>query len=339
MQTILLQGGITPALSADNKYLAVCLNNDLVLLDANSGETLAVKPTEQQLFEAQIGFSPDNHKLALTQQNKLLIWNLADGSKETSINFTAFGRNDCFWTSPTAVMVGAPLTFVDLTMQYPIWTYEGADITAPLGDHGLFVVNDMPRNTAVIVPGKLPHAAALQTVEQAKKDPNFFALKPSTRVRIDVSGISLPNLQADAEASLGKRLEANGNSVDANAPLTLKATLVKGKDHEVSYRSFGEPFFRGGKKYTVPGWEYTVQFIADGKTLWQTGGGTFPPPILHLSKDETVESALQKYSTPSAEFFKHVELPKYVARAQGNSNNQPSSLSLRRAPVTITGLR
>jgi hypothetical protein len=154
---------------------------------------------------------------------------------------------------------------------------------------------------------------------------------------VDVSGITLSELQEDVAPVLKAKLEANGNPIDNAAEITVKASLTKGKDHEVSYRTFGRPPFAEGKKYTVPGWEFSLQIATGGKTHWQTGGGTYPPPIIHLRQDETVESHLKKYGTPKADFFKHLELPKYVARAQGNTPGKSTSLG--KSQVTSLGIR
>jgi hypothetical protein len=332
------QGNASPCLSPDGKLLACCLNNEIVLLDADSGDVIASKPTDRQLLDAKLSFSSDNQKLACFYMNKLDVWNLSSGTLQESVNVQGFGlQAQCFWTSPNSVMAGMPLTYVDLAMQYPIWSYDGTDKVAPCGDCGIFVVHDHQRNAFVLIPSKLPHPAALQTAEQAKKNPNFFLLKPGVRVRVDVSGIQLPELQNAAAELLKKKLEANGNPVDDSATISLKANLAKGKDHEISYRTFGTLPFREGKKYTVPGWDYNLQLVSGDKTHWQTSGGTYPPPILHLSQDETVETYLKKYSTPKADFFKGIELPKYVAVAQ--SNTPGTSTSLRRSTVTPMGFR
>jgi WD40 repeat protein len=338
-QTLALGGHIVPApgISPDGKYLACVANQELVMLDASSGETVAVKSTGQHLHLPRLSFSPDGKKLACTTMNKLNVFSVAEGHLETSVAINGAGHQlPCFWTTPTAVLAGHPLSYVETSMNVNVWGYDGTDKIAPLGDHGVMVIGDGPRGAPSVIAVKLPHAGAVQLMEQAKKDPNFFVLKPGTRVSVDVQAISDATLRQEAKSSLETRLQENGHPLGAGG-VTLVASLERGKDHEVSYRSFGQPLFDRGKTYTVTGWVYTLKVNAGGRTHWQTGGGNHPPPIIHLKQDESVESHLQKYNTPSAAFFKHVELPKYVARAQGNDAG--GSTSLRRSQVTAAGLR
>jgi len=77
--------------------------------------------------------------------------------------------------------------------------------------------------------------------------------------------------------------------------------------------------------------------VADGKTHWITGAGNHPPPLIHLKQDETIEEHLKQYGKPGADFFQHVQLPKYVARAQ--TDQQTGSQSLRQSQVTAQGIR
>jgi hypothetical protein len=338
-QSLALGGHVTaiPGKSPDGKYLACVSNQDLIILDAASGDTVAVKATGQQMHQPKLSFSPDGKKLACTYMNKMDVYGLAEASVETTVQVNGAGGNaPCFWTSPTAVMVGAPLAYIETSMNVNVWGYDGTDKVAPLGDHGVMVIQDVHRKLQSLIPVKLPHGAAVQLVEQAKKDPSFFVLKPGTKVSVDVSGISDASIQQDAKAALEAKLEGNGNPVGSGG-VTLVASMERGKDHEVSYRTFGSLPFDRGKTYTVTGWVFGLKLSGGGKTHWQSTGGNHPPHMIHLKQDESVESHLKQYNTPNANFFKYAELPKYVARAQGN--DPAMSSSLRRSQVTTGGVR
>jgi len=338
-QSLALGGGFvsTPGISPDGKYLACVVNQDLVLVDAVSGETTAVKPTGRQMHQPHLSFSPDGKKLACSYMNKVDVFDLAEGNLETSVSINmGGGATPCFWTSPSALLVGQPLAYVETSMNLNIWGYDGTDKVTPLGDYGVMYVHDGVRNVQGLIALKLPHQPAVQLVEQAKKDPNLFVLKPGVRVSLDVSQISEPGVREEAKAALEAKLEANSNPVGPGG-VTLVASLERGKDHEVSYRTFGTPPFAQGTKYTVTGWVYSLKLLSGGKTHWQTGAGNYPPPIIHLKRDESVESHLKQYSVPSGSYFKFIELPKYVARVQGDA--AATSTSLRRSQVTANGIR
>lgn len=336
MQSLQLQGGC-PGFSADRKYLAGRNNNDLVILDAASGETVAVKQIPHGIYQ-RFAFSPDGKKLACLKHDKADIYDVAEGQLATSMSTVAVSQEaPCFWSSNNALLCGTPLCYLSPDMNLNVWAYDGVEKVVPMGDVALLIVQAQQRQGHALLPIKLPHQAAVQAVEQAKKDPNFFVLKPGTPVQVDVSGIGDPALLDQVQSTLSKRLKEKGHPV-GSGKVTLVASMAPGKAHEVSYRTFGEPpFGRPAKTYTVPGWTYELKLVFDGKTHWTTGGGNHPPPIIHLKQDETIESHLKQYGVASTRFFEHVELPSYVARAQNNQTT--GSASLRRSQVTSGGIR
>lgn len=333
-QTLQLQGNSTPALSPDQKVLAAKSNNDLVLLDAVTGDTLSVKPIGPGNHQ-RFAFSPDGKKLACITTNKGEIYDLATANLVTAISATGFGpETNCFWASPTALLAGHPLCFLYPEMNVNVWRYDGIDKLAVLGDTTLIATKGQGFN---IVPLKLPHSSALQMIEKAKSDPKFFVLKPGTKVRIDASSISDPALQEEVTELLSRKLQEAGHSA-GSSNVTLVASMEKSKDHEVAYHTFPGPSFgRASKTHTVPGWSYQLKLVADGKTHWVLNGGNHPPPMIHLKENETIESHLKQYGVASANFFKHLEMPKYVARAQ--SDQTAGSQSLRQSQITPNGIR
>jgi len=334
-QTVQLQGNCSPALSPDQKLIIAKSNNDLVVLDAVTGDTLAVKPLAQAMH-SRFAISPDGKQLAAMNINKVEVYDLQSANLTTTISANGFGNESpLFWTSPTALLGGHPLCYLAPDMNVNVWAYDGIDKIAVLGDHVLVTAAGQGNKGVTLVPAKLPHSSALQLIEQAKKDPNFFILKPGAKVRIDASSITDATVHEQAVDALTKKLQELDISV-GSGNLTLVASMEKSKDHEVSYRSFGAGFGRE-KTHTVPGWTYHLKLVADGRTHWATTGGNHPPHMLHLKQDETIESHLKQYGTPNADFFKFVELPKYVARAQSDQNT--GSMSLKRSQVTSQGIR
>lgn len=335
LQTLQLQGNTSPALSPDQKFLVAKSNTDLVMLDAITGETLAVKPIGHG-GHGRFAVSPDGKHLAVQNANKVDVYDLPTANLLTSISASGFGHESpLYWTSPTTLLGGYPLSYLAPEMNVNVWAYDGIEKAAFLGDYALMIAGGQGGRGSTLVPAKLPHAAALQLIEQARNDPNFFVLKPGATVRVDASSITDSTLQQEATDALTKKLEETGFKVGSGG-LTLVAGIEKSKDHEVSYHSFG-PGFGRDKTHTVPGWTYTLKLVAEGRTQWSTGGGNHPPHFIQLKRDETIESHLKQYGTPNAGFFKMVELPKYVARTQ--SDQPQGSASLKRSQVTSNGIR
>jgi SLA1 homology domain 1, SHD1 len=335
IQTLQLQGNSSPTLSPDQKFLIGKSNNDLVILDATSGDTLSVKPLAPG-NHSRFAISPDGKQLAAMNMNKVEVYDMASANVTTTITASGFGNESpLFWSSPTALLGGHPLCYLAPEMNVNAWAYDGADKVAVLGDHVLMVAAGQGNKGVTLVPAKLPDNAALQLIDQAKNDPHFFILKPGATVRIDASAISDTTIQQEAIDALTKKALEMGFTV-GSGNLALVASMEKSKDHEVSYRSFGAGFGRE-KTHTVPGWTYHLKLVADGRTYWSNTGGNHPPHMLNLKRDETIENHLKQYGVPNANFFKFVELPKYVARAQSDQNM--GSMSLKRSQITPNGIR
>jgi hypothetical protein len=335
IQSLQLQGNTSPSLSPDLKFIVGKSNTDLVMLDANSGETLAVKPVGHGAH-GRFAISPDGKHLAIQNINKVEIFDLPTANLVTTISANGFGHESpLYWTSPTTLLGGHPLSYLAPEMNVNVWAYDGAEKVTFLGDYGLMIAGGQGGKGSTLVPARLPHSAAVQLLEQARSDPNFFVLKPGATVRVDASGISDSNLQQEAIETLTKKLEESGFKVGSGG-LTLVAGLEKSKDHEVAYHMFG-PGFGRDKTHTVPGWTYTLKLVADDRTHWSNIGGNHPPHFIQLKKDETIESHLKQYGVPNANFFKHIEIPKYVARAL--SDQTQGSTSLKRSQVTPNGIR
>ncbi|MFO0811775.1 MAG: SHD1 domain-containing protein [Gemmatales bacterium] len=333
-QTMQLQGNITPALSHDRKLLATRSNNDLVILDAVSGDTLSVKPMSNMQL-SRLAFSPDGRQLAAVTIAKVEVFDLATGNQTSTVSINGFGHEvPCYWASPTALLAGSPLCYVSPEMNVNVWGYDGADKFAFAGDTTFALTK--PQGFT-LVPVKLPHASALQMLEQARSNPNFFILKPGTTVSIDVSGISDHKVKEEVSTALERKITEAGHKVGSGG-VTLVATVTKGKDHEMAYSSFPGPAFgRREKTHTVPGWVYQLKLVAGGITHWTAGGGNHPPPLIHLKEGETVEQHLKKYGEVNAGFFQHIEVPKFVAKATSDQTN--GSASLKRSQITANGIR
>jgi hypothetical protein len=333
--TMQLQGNITPAISHDGNLLATKSNNDLVILDAITGDTLSVKNLSHGQL-SRLAFSPDGKHLAAITMAKVEVIDLATGNQTNTISINGFGHEvPCYWASPTALLAGNPLSYVSPEMNVNVWAYEGCDKFAFAGDTTFALTK--PQGFT-LVPVKLPHGSAVQMLEQAKSNPNFFILKPGTTVSIDVSGISDHKLKEEVSEALERRIRDAGHQVGRGG-VVLAASITKGKDHEMSYSSFHTPAFgrRAEKTHTVPGWIYNLKLVSGGITHWTAGGGNHPPPIIHLREGETVEQHLKKYADANAGFFKNVEVPKYVARA--TSDQTQGSASLKRSQITANGIR
>ncbi|WP_197453798.1 SHD1 domain-containing protein [Caulifigura coniformis] len=294
-------------LSPDKKYAAI-LTDSLLVVDLESGDTIASLPTTLK-HGAVLAFSPDGKRLAAGFSSAITAWDLATGEvyrDEIISGVTAVQTLPFLWTSPTHLLVG--MTLVDLENHLPLWTYVGAERAANYGGATLLAA-DRAGQAGALVSTDLPHPAATTALKQALGSPGLFAVKPGTPVSIDVSGLPDAAEQEKVKSALETQLAAAGLKSTPGAPVTLKATLTSASKEE-QYRVLGA----GLETRSVNVTRYTskVELVAGGQTAWQSSSGSGPSFLVRPKADETLEDAIRNSSKPNYDFFSKVSIPHYV---------------------------
>ena len=212
-----------------------------------------------------------------------------------------------------------------------LWTYSGQQQVATAGPWTVFATVDGEKSGA-LVPLAIPHRAATDLLAKAATDPNLFVLRAGTKVRIDVGRIPDPAVQATAAEALAGKLKAIGCTADPAGTIVLTAGVKGPEKKTLSLRNAGD--------YDVQEWITSLEFVHDGKTVWQTQSSNVPGgPVIffNLEEGENIGSWLAKRQKPDYGLFERVELPRFLQRpgAAGPSG----SMTLGTSQVTAGGLR
>ncbi len=326
-----------PALSHNRKWLAYFAGNDIGVFDLEKREVIAQRGAPAKMHASHMAFSPSSARLACLTQDGLNVWNVETGKVDFDIPLT-FHQTGWLIDYPddNYVLVGNHL-LIDIENQLNLWSYDGASQVRSAGGLTYFAVVDGFKKPGAIVPTVLPHAGAKDVVKKALNDPEFCVLRPGTKVRIDVSGIQDAAQRDRVSQGLKLNLEGIDCQGGAQGAIDLVASVEGPKAIKVSYIGVGEFNFN---QSTVK-----VRFVYQNRTVWESMASN-TPGFVHLPPGENMEGYLRKSETPYYDFFKTVQLPKYLVKpnaARNQATGQPlqpgGSVSLGTSRITAAGLR
>lgn len=322
-----IDGGSAPALSPDRKLLAFSTGQQVGVLDLEKSEVVALQATPHTPWP-HLCFNPDGTMLALATHGKLLVWNFADGNLYRDIPMSAHVNGSMVWPHPQFMLLGKSQLF-DIENQVKMWTYNGGDAVEMVGmGQCAFVVNAGTDKPGALVIGQVPTSAFEKKLAEAKKQPDFFVLKPGVTVKLMLDALQDAQEREKARAALTTKLKERGCEVGANGTIELVATTEAGEEQDVSYHGFGiSPF----KTYKVRNYLSKLSFNYQGKVCWQTSGSSVPG-FIQLKEGETIEQVLRRSERPNYAVFQNVELPKMLMKPTGTDG-------LGASQVTVAGVQ
>jgi hypothetical protein len=191
-----------------------------------------------------------------------------------------------------------------------------------------FVVNAGTDKPGAVVIGQVPTPAFEKKLAEAKKQPDFFVLKPGTTVKLVLEALQDAQEREKVRTSLTAKLKERGCEVGPNGTIDLVATAEAGEERDVSYHGFGiSPF----KSYKVRDYISKLTFNYQGKVCWQTAGSSVPG-FIQLKEGETIEQVLRRSERPNYSVFQNVELPKMLMKPTGTDG-------LGTSQVTVAGVQ
>ena len=311
MFALQIDGGSGPALSPDRKLLAFSTGQQVGVLDLEKQEVVALQATPQTSWP-QLCFNPDGTMLACYSHGKLLVWNFADGKLYRDIPLAGInvGGGGMIWPHPQFMLLGKSQLF-DVDNQVKLWSYHGGDAAEIVGlGQCAFVVNAGHEKPGALVIGPVPTPAFERTLAAAKKQPDFFVLKPGTTVKLVLEALQDAQEREKVRAALTAKLKERGCEVGPNGTIDLVATAEPGEERDISYHGFGiSPF----KTYKVRDYISKLTFNYQGKVCWQTQGSSVPG-FIQLKEGETIEQVLRRSERPNYTMFQNVELPKMLMK-------------------------
>jgi hypothetical protein len=321
-------GGGRPALSPDRKRIAFSDGKNVGIFDVEQRAVIAQQATPMSLHAPQLAFSPSGKRLACISQDKLLVWDVANGNLIQNMTVTGVHIFTGIDFPHDNYVLGGNKFLIDIENQLKLWTYEGHEQVLTAGGWTFFGVMD-GQKAAALVPVKLPHSAATDLLKKALTDPTLFVLKAGTKVKLDLSGIPDASQRDAVTKGLTKQLGEIQCTVDPNGTVTLAAALEGPKQREISFIASGD--------YKMQEYIARVRFLYEGKPIWERANSNVPF-MVHLSRGENIESHLRKLEKPDYTFFERVELPKFLQKPAAGSS-QSGSLTLGTSKLTTAGLR
>ncbi len=306
--------GMTPALSAGGKYLAIGTPGFVVILDPRTATVIARMPYHWAA-DAAYGFSPSGNRLVAWHAGPVAVWDVATG--KLLRDFTLSGN------------IGGPMEVVadryglvngsfliDFDLGIPLWRYErsiGESVVMPSG-RLLFATTDPARGLAVLANVAVPHEGALALAKQLNGD-DLLLLKPGASASLEVN---LPGVTAEEQQRvtdhLKKELARIGVTVADGQPVKVVASTSPGKSEERQYRPVGAPRWGPTSKVTVTEQKARLAIEAAGKTVWESSTMSSVGNFLQMKEGQTVEQAVAEASRPNVGFLLNARLPTALAR-------------------------
>jgi hypothetical protein len=324
--------GGQPALSPDRKWIAFSDGQHVGLFDVERRELVAQQATPASLHAPRLAFSPSGRRLACIAQSKLLVWDVANGNLLQDMDVHGIHIFTGIDFPHENYVLGGNKFLIDIENQLKVWTYEGHDQVATIGEWTLFGVMDS-RKPGALLAAKLPHRAATDLQKKAASDPSLFLLRPGTKVKLDVAGIADAAQKTQVTKDLAERLRLIDCTADPAGTLTLSASIEGPKQQTLSLRNAGD--------YQVQAYTSRVQILHEGKPLWQTSSTNVPGgPVIFfdLKEGENIGTWLKKREKPDYTLFSRVELPKYLQKPAPNATSPTGSLTLGTSRMTTAGI-
>lgn len=181
----------TPSLSPDRKYLVFAARDQIRVLDLKTFDVVAAQAMPPS-FEPIFAVSPGGTRLAMTGQDAIHTWDFASGGHQHAIKLSGTGVwGELFWTSERHLLVGKETLF-DADKEVKLWRYEGGKAVTFCDGTCWFLLEAWARTPGGLVPLRLPHREALESLADAM--PQYAAkagiAEALGRSRVTVSGLS-----------------------------------------------------------------------------------------------------------------------------------------------------
>lgn len=311
-----------PSITPDQKYAIFWQDKHLAILDVAAGKIVCAMPFDCGRCPT-MGIDPTGKHLVCLANSQLTKFNLQNGEIETQFTIAmSMNQVDGIIVLDDRYILSAGGEMCDMQSQVKAWNFSGAARIKNVGNTAVFYKSEGDKGNGAIMSQELPGAALAKHLDEVMSKPGFFCVEPGVKVRLDVAGIGDQAKQQEILASLFKKLEANGDVVDPNGEVILKATVENKGPKEVTYW--------GGDKVTYQEYLSKLEFIYQGKTAWSRSS-TNIPHILHYDRNEGLAAAAAKHNKPGYYIFESVVLPRKVVKP-----SDKNELGVTR--VTVNGL-
>jgi hypothetical protein len=313
-----VDGNCIPAVSPDGQHLVFATDGKVAVLEAKSGEVLAVQPMPKAM-DPVFAFSPSGARLACAAGMQILVWDFQTGELCQTLEDMGRAEGRFLWTDEGHLLLDKHL-LIGADCNLRLWDYRDVEDAAFCDGRCWLLARS--HDTETLLPMQIPHADVENAIDKAMSQPDFFLLQPGSRVRLEVNAFPDATELEKARTALTEKLQANGFQVDPSSEIALVASVEREDKSELSVRG---PFFAEGERtYKFQHYRSSLKFVYQGNTVWQRES-TNAPHFIDRKLTETVEQSLKRREKPDYQLFQTVELPKTLVKsdhsgALGSSN-------------------
>ncbi|MEZ6093474.1 MAG: hypothetical protein R3C03_04430 [Pirellulaceae bacterium] len=253
-------------------------------------------------------FSPDGNRLAVYSGilEPISIYDLTTGEQlKTLRNFSLQGTHDgrthdVAWLNDRLILVGSD-EVLDVEQEVRAWTYS----LEPGSRSGLFHLGGnrfmvMFQNEGKVM--ELPHTNIENAITDGVVDQRTL-LKPGDTVSIEIVPDLIPrDVVVKIQKRLTKQLSESGIKVGDGGAATIKIFVEQLPRQEVNVRNSSSSNQANGGNVSAMGFTPTrshIQWIQDGKVVWESSHVNRPGPVLVGSVGENARTVMDRMCQPS----------------------------------------
>jgi hypothetical protein len=309
-----------PVLSPDGKYFVVEDLGGFYFYEAMTGNpagtiSFPVTISEFTASNTLVLFSADGKRLARSYAHGIQLFSLEKAPQVTA-DFLFPGdvnsHKKALWVSPGYMLV-SDRYLIDLERQIVLWQYDlpAEGRAAVFGDRTFVFTADRTKTIGSFVNSirsyLLPDEKVIQTANTL--DPKtLFVTQPGDKVTLKVQ-VGQAEAAKRLTEHFTRELADKGYVLADNAPLKLEVSIGDFNTKSVAYRVAGRP---GGEKATVTNKKMGVQFVLDGKVIWEAREFSGAPQVLHMKRGESIDGAIKEHQSNDWHQLEAVSLPRQV---------------------------
>ena len=302
---IQLPRGSFPAVSDDNKNLAICVKEKLSIVNLTSGAVAATLPLPGMKGTVRCVFSPTSQQLAVSRRESV------PRDCRTMVIETAAGKilldNRPFKAQETEKIVipadGFLLTnnsnLIDVATETNVWKFEGATLVKRSGRHVFYVADN------ALVPVILPHEEASRVLASIKSDNDVGVWRKGGKVHLNVDGVP-ESFRGQITDLLTKNIAQAGLTLSEDAPVTLFAEIQGPKQDRLSLPLVGT--------HDVTRYQSILSLKQDSHLLWRNVLPNIPERLGSVGRQSYAEYLKQLSSGPNLRLFQYPDFPYRLQR-------------------------
>ncbi len=299
--------------SGGGKYLAVAIGGGCHVIDVEQASLISTLSFPSSLTP-EIQFSPKGDKLALVAGNQYVVWDLTQAEivheatmATASGKFFGWVSNDAFLTQLAGL--------VDLSLGRNVWKYSlpsGGEARTVSG--GVSAVDKIDIATLYCLP--VPHPPVTGALKKlGRVDDSMMLLKPGSMVSLSIDAEEGIDKDAMLKA-LQSAVERAGWKVHPSAETKIIATILRGDEQELRFRSIGFPRTGSGEVVKMRPYKTSLEIVRGDQTIWSQSSRNMVPFVLHLQSGESIAEAVKKYEVADPTYFERVTIPPRILKPE-----------------------